>query len=342
MSVIDRLTAADLPSFPTLGLYEGHAGFAVLGHVLHKCTGHEMTEKIARSSLQRINEEITIGEGANFAQGITGIAWAIAWLARYQYVAMDVDDILEEIDGFIFKSVFLGPEKNIALDRGAIGKAFYFLMRIQHGGPQRHRFKHITYREVLVMLTDDILRRLNDYFPAPDYDIAAVMSSSDRRYVILHAAWVLNTALSLRINTAAVEKGLYRIAFSLQRYVSNSNNPTEARFMAGWMLLMAGVDQQVLQWEKEGKEQLLQIWNTAVENIPDMDPATHVQWMKMLSLADSRWPLPVWREGIQLLWQAMEVEQLPLTFVGGVGTVLIAVLGADGGKPGWDELLLLN
>ncbi|GAB6120108.1 MAG: hypothetical protein LBT43_05745 [Prevotella sp.] len=96
---------------PSLGLAHGKMGICIYFYILSRQQNKMEYRQIAKQILEEINDNLNQGMNIDLESGLAGIALGIRYLILEGYEPGDVNDILEEIDDQIYKSL-----SNILLD----------------------------------------------------------------------------------------------------------------------------------------------------------------------------------------------------------------------------------
>ena len=138
------------------GLYNGKTGLCICYFVLAKIEKNPDYEIKARILLDEISDNIGEVEELDFANGLAGIGWGIEWLVQNNFVDANTDEILEDLDDELYKSVVFAKAASLSLHNGTLGKAMYFYKRLMSQNPNPVRYRTLCNQECLVLLTDEI------------------------------------------------------------------------------------------------------------------------------------------------------------------------------------------
>jgi len=146
-------------------LFHGNMGLAIPLYLSAAISGNEDTLCRAKRHLDAISESIGTLTSPSFGEGLAGIGWAVEVLVQNNLLPdVDTDEILSDIDDFIYKDVTSKKETSPSLYSGGMGKAAYFLKRVRNKNPNSHRYTEIVHLECLSMITEDI----DELFRAPN------------------------------------------------------------------------------------------------------------------------------------------------------------------------------
>lgn len=72
------------------------------------------------------------------------------------FVDTNTDEILEDLDDELYKSVVFAKAASLSLHNGTLGKAMYFYKRLMAQNPDPVRYRVLCNQECLVLLTDEM------------------------------------------------------------------------------------------------------------------------------------------------------------------------------------------
>ncbi|MDE1193010.1 MAG: hypothetical protein PW786_12830 [Arachidicoccus sp.] len=238
------------------GLFNGKAGRAILFYLLSTNSDKDRYKEQALKNLDEIAENIASIESLGFAKGLAGIGWMVEWVAQNGFLEMNTDEILEEIDDTLYKSVVYSSDKNISLSKGILGKILFFSSRYKSKNPNTHRLKSIFHEECLVLLTDDLQEKISG-----DEGLLFKENLSNEDLInIGHVIYFFGEFLWTKVNEQAVEKGLYDCMDFLDRRlgedVDNINRPNSQNIRINLFLAccfyLAGRKHQLNIWQDKG------------------------------------------------------------------------------------------
>lgn len=188
------------------GLFEGKAGRAILLYLISRYNQQDGLKDNALTLLDEISDEIANIDYLGFANGLAGIGWAVEWTAQNGFLEINTDEILDDIDNTLYKSVVYSPDKDISLASGTLGKMCFFLSRYKSNNLHTHRLKRICHEECLILLTDDLYEKVlgeeglikNEYL------------ANDDLINLGHLIYFISDFLRLKVNEVTVEKLLNR------------------------------------------------------------------------------------------------------------------------------------
>jgi len=115
----------------SIGLTNGLAGLALFQFYYAKFTDNDIYATWGEESLIRIIEKINDGnKNATYSSGLAGVGWVLNHLNDQEFIELDCDDLLSNIDDYLFIALKICTEKkDFDFLHGALGIAFYFTQR---------------------------------------------------------------------------------------------------------------------------------------------------------------------------------------------------------------------
>lgn len=110
------------------GLLTGKMGIVIFFFHYSRYTNNALYGDFAGELLDEVFEEIHITTPVDFASGLCGVAWGIAYLIEHDFVDADPDEVLNDIDQAIMK-YDVRRISNISFNTGLQGIAQYILQR---------------------------------------------------------------------------------------------------------------------------------------------------------------------------------------------------------------------
>src|SRR5215475_16042885 len=86
-------------------LYKGKTGLCICYFLLFDISKDDSHLIKARNLLDELSGNIGNVKGLGFADGLAGIGWGIEWLVQNNYVDANTDEILEDLDDELYRSV---------------------------------------------------------------------------------------------------------------------------------------------------------------------------------------------------------------------------------------------
>lgn len=141
-----------------VGLYHGKMGLC-LAHYIKGRMDEAYTLK-AESLFDEIIEDLADVNIYNFSDGLMGIGWAVEWLTQHNFITLNTDEFLEELDDEIYKLIMYSKAKKIDLNTGTLGRILYLYKRVTAQNSNRNFYKEVCNKECLVLLIDELYEKL--------------------------------------------------------------------------------------------------------------------------------------------------------------------------------------
>lgn len=219
---LDRLT---IEYGDRYGLYDGKAGLCIAYLLLSEVCKLERFKTKAIEIIDNLNNNISNVRILDFGSGLAGIGWAIEWMVQNEFIEADTDEVLEDLDTELYKSIVYGSSPNLSLSNGALGKALYFYKRLNARNSGRIRSRTSKIEESLIILTDEISDGLlNSETGLIRSDIMIKKQDSHHILEIAQALIFLSKIYKERLNTDVVSRTIECIISFIERI--RSFNPT--------------------------------------------------------------------------------------------------------------------
>ncbi|WP_025664132.1 lanthionine synthetase C family protein [Aquimarina megaterium] len=130
-----------------IGVLSGLSGISLFQFYYARFTENKKMEDIAidtiSETIQRINDGYSF---PTFCTGIAGAGWVLELLDEEEFINIDTDGLLSDLDTFLYDSMD-SDIKNEYFDflHGAIGYGYYFLKRYENTVSESLKQKYITY-----------------------------------------------------------------------------------------------------------------------------------------------------------------------------------------------------
>lgn len=113
------------------GLLNGNSGITIFLYHYSKYTQKKNYNKYANILLEKIFDNLdNLTDVYSFSAGVGGVGWTIEYLNENDFIKVDPNVILEDIDDLLIKKIKIDiKNKNIDLLYGLIGSGVYFLSR---------------------------------------------------------------------------------------------------------------------------------------------------------------------------------------------------------------------
>ncbi len=218
-SIINHLKNKRIGNEMDNSLWYGKSGYAILNYLLYKHTREVRFSEQAISLLNNVSDNIASVKEMGFERGLTGIGWTIEWAAQNNFLDVNTDEILEDIDSVIYKSIMFSPDENFFMSNGTLSKLAYFTKRYQSANIESHRFKRIYQQECLVILTDE----LYDNLIGESNNLKIELATADNNTLINigHLLTFLSKFSQMKINEPTVEKTLYGLINDVDNFLKS-------------------------------------------------------------------------------------------------------------------------
>ena len=335
-NIIARLDLQDQDSQGDYGLWKGKAGFAIINYLLSKIKDSSIYAEKALALFNEISEHIASVNKIDFENGLIGIGWAIEWASQNNFLDVNSNEILEDVDDAIYKSVMYAPDNDFYLGTGTLGKLAYFSMRIQNNKEALHRFKKLVFEECLVVLTDE----LHDKLLEGENSLYKGKMNGNYVYLINLGQAIIFTSkfLQKKINEPTIEKTLYRTIEFIDQFLklecdklieNKSGYSNKYLFSLQYLAvcyLGSGIYHNHTYWQREATTILDCVLSLApISGI--MLEEDFIQQIMVYSLYNFYCPKLSYKEKIIGLLQSIDLSSLPGQLHYGKGSILLAVVG---------------
>lgn len=131
---IDALIKKNYQQSGEIGALSGLAGLAIFefyyANYKNLPESADAAEEIISMAFDQINEGYNL---PTFCAGIAGMGWALQFLETQDFIEIDCDELLPDLDDFLIESMNIETQENFYdFLHGVLGMAFYFLQRNQH------------------------------------------------------------------------------------------------------------------------------------------------------------------------------------------------------------------
>ncbi|MDE5560673.1 MAG: hypothetical protein K2J00_02535 [Bacteroidaceae bacterium] len=121
-------------SINEVGLFKGKIGVCVALYVISKETRDMELEKQADALLAECLSKIQYVKDLSIDKGLTGIGLALMFLIANNYAEGDIDDVLEDIDAYLYKNLKNDSIKyGMSCTSGLVGFLMYLVERLSLG-----------------------------------------------------------------------------------------------------------------------------------------------------------------------------------------------------------------
>lgn len=146
------------------GLFKGSMGVCLALFVLNREKKDQLIDDFASNLLDGIYARAIKERNAFFDTGFSGIGWGVNYLMENNYCIGDVDEVLIDIDAFVFKEITSQDNIPINVSKGLLGYLLYSIARL--GNPEHehgsvlHEINKDLFRELIVRIDRNALSAL--------------------------------------------------------------------------------------------------------------------------------------------------------------------------------------
>lgn len=146
----DELNPTPDSNFSFLSGMSGHV--FTLMHLAHSLDNEQCYERAFNLLEIIINSLGTRHLNHTYSSGLTGVAWVINYCIKHDFIEVDSEELLEEIDSVLIEycsTLDFSTSPNLDFLHGLMGVAFYFLDRPQKNDVLEIILKHIEEQAIL-------------------------------------------------------------------------------------------------------------------------------------------------------------------------------------------------
>jgi len=114
------------------GLMHGNIGLCIFFYQIAKATNNPDSEKNANDLLDKVFASLSLSSPADFENGLAGIGWGIEYLVQNGFVEGNTDEILEDVDNKVFRSLNEDNFTSFEIANGLTGHLFYLISRLKN------------------------------------------------------------------------------------------------------------------------------------------------------------------------------------------------------------------
>lgn len=337
------------------GLWNGHTGMAIVFYLLARHTGDAALAEKGLQLLDRVSETGVPGGDLGFANGLTGVGWAIEWLAQNELMEeTNTDEILEPIDSMLYNAVCYRRDDNPTLSQGTLGKIAYFLKRAQSRNPATNRYKTVGHLECLILTLDDLAEKAEDALTIPNRQEPLLKNESEGIHLYqLGEILSIISSIKVQVNSPVTGKLLYDAVNYTEDILSGlETNGSTADFQQGQYLdllyvaisyLIAARLNNNKFWESQAVQYIESIIAFAGDN-KELTTEQLFQKLVLFSQLNFFHPAPQYRNVVEHLLTQLSLLALPPTLLNGYGMLAIAELCLT--NPGlidnWHEVMYFS
>lgn len=147
------------------GLMQGNTGLCLFFYHLARNTNNHDYEQLADDLLDKVFENLSTSAFADFENGLSGIGWGIEYLVQNGFTEGDTDEILEEVDNKVFKTLHEENLISFELGNGLTGYLFYLINRLKIPINPNSMAQRIN-RELLILTINKLDKVVSNQFPS--------------------------------------------------------------------------------------------------------------------------------------------------------------------------------
>ncbi|RQO74313.1 hypothetical protein DBR43_02645 [Pedobacter sp. KBW06] len=249
LDLSDALLSAD-----GYGLNNGKMGLCI-AYFLNGSNGHrpDATQK-ATALLDEVAENIALVEEYSFNDGLIGIGWAIEFLAQNNFIEVNTDDFLEDLDDELYKLIMYSKAPSIDLNTGTLGRMLYLYKRLTAQNPERNFYKEICNKECMVLLIDELYESLiSDENSVLNQDFNQL--EEETIITISQSLIMACKLLPLQLNFSLLNEIICKITSKIEAHFSNpsmekaTDNSRFLWLLNGWY--EAGLSLNIKEWKEK-------------------------------------------------------------------------------------------
>ncbi len=151
-------------------LYNGKMGLCIYYFWMAKYKDEDKYREKAESLMDEVYEECkkyTLSDQISFETGLAGIAFGITYLVRNGFMEADLDEILQDIDDFLFKRISIRTTTELSENPQILyGIAFYLTYTIKYRRNEASEFV-LLRKELLIHILNalDMFNNKTGYIP---------------------------------------------------------------------------------------------------------------------------------------------------------------------------------
>jgi len=137
------------------GLMHGNTGLCLFFYHLARNTNSPEYEQLADDLLDKVFPNLSTSTSTDFENGLTGIGWGIEYLVQNGFAEGDTDEILEEVDNKVFRTLNEENLTSFELGNGLTGYLFYLVSRLKKPVNTNSMAQYIN-RELLILIINKL------------------------------------------------------------------------------------------------------------------------------------------------------------------------------------------
>jgi len=137
------------------GLMHGNTGLCLFFYHLARHTNSPEYEQLADDLLDKVFSNLSTSTSTDFENGLTGIGWGMEYLVQNGFAEGDTDEILEDVDNKVFRTLNEENLTSFELGNGLTGYLFYLVSRLKKPVNTNSMARRIN-RELLILTINKI------------------------------------------------------------------------------------------------------------------------------------------------------------------------------------------
>ena len=237
------------------GLYHGKMGLCLIFYLKSTISEQDMYTQKARGLLDEVVDNIMKVDNYNFSDGLLGIGWGIEWLVQNEFIQLNTDEFLEDLDDEVYRLIMYSKAESVDLNIGTLGRILYLYKRLMSNNPSCNFYRNICNKEILVLLIDE----LYEYLIAEDNSLLNLCSSEyqpENIKSVAHSLVILCKLEPLRFNYTLVNEMIRKIIIKMDFLFSilePADSLVELLFLLH-ALREAGIKLGCVHWVKNAEE----------------------------------------------------------------------------------------
>lgn len=159
--IIQQKGSKDSPQ----GLMRGNTGLCIFLYHLANTTSNSEYEKASDELLDKVFASLNTSASPEFENGLAGIGWGIEYLVQNGFAEGNTDEILEEVDNKVFRTLNEDNFTSFEIANGLTGFLFYLISRLKSQSSPPTMAQRIN-RELLILTINKIDELVTTQFPS--------------------------------------------------------------------------------------------------------------------------------------------------------------------------------
>lgn len=144
---LNRRTFRSLDKAYPVGLFHGQMGVSIYFYHLSRMEKDDSYKIIAEQLLDDVLNRLSSESSLSVENGLAGIGLGITHLIKFDFVEGDINELLEDIDNFIFKQIVFSPANYSVSKIELLHLLFYFYVRLKDQTSEDNIY---IYQELLI------------------------------------------------------------------------------------------------------------------------------------------------------------------------------------------------